>query len=442
MRAATPAGPAARSSEDHARRLKHLGWWIVAGAVAPVAAWMVLAPLSMAVVAPAYVKVDLNRRPVQHLEGGLVRSVLVRDGQQVKAGEPVLVLGDVGVEADRNRIEYRVHIERAALARLDAEQQLAARLSFPRELLEAARRDERVRQALVKEKALFDTRRDSLASEIALMRSQREHVGHEIDALRAQIRQAEGSLGLQRRVYQANEALMKDGFIARARLEQLQGAVLDYESKLEQQRSELARAGQRKVEIELRIRSAQNQYAQAASDQVKTTLARLGEIEQEQRKSEDAAKRQVVVAPASGEVIDLKFTSPGAVVRPGEPIAEIVPSEARLMIEAHIRPEDINNVHREQHARIKFMSFKYRNAILATGQVAYVSGDRLIDRVTNLPYYTALIAVDPESLHAGVEVKLQAGMPAEVYIEGIRQTPLQYLAEPIRSTLRKAGRQM
>lgn len=432
----------ARSSAEHARRLKRTGWWIVVGAIAPIAAWTVLAPLSMAVVAPAFVKVDLNRRPVQHLEGGIVRAVLVRDGQRVSAGEPVLVLGDVGVDADRNRIEYRVHIERAALARLDAEQRLSPTLSFPAELLEAARHDARVKDALSKEKALFETRRMSLTSEVALMRTQRDHVEQEIRALRAQIRQAEGSLELQRSVYQANRKLVKDGFIARARLEQIEGSVLDYESRLEQQRSELARAEQRKVEIDLKIKSTQNQYAQMASDQLKTTLARLAEIEQEQRKSEDAARRQVVVAPASGEVIDLKFTSPGSVVRPGEPIAEIVPSDARLMIEAHVRPEDINNVHESQRARVKFMSFKYRNTIMATGEVRYVSGDRLIDRVTNMPYYTALIAVDPESLREAGDIKLQAGMPAEVYIEGVTQTPLQYLAEPIRSTLRKAGRQM
>ena len=100
------------------------------GAILPLGAWMSFAPLSMAVVAPGFVKVDLNRRPVQHLEGGIVRAVLVRDGQSVKAGDPILVLGDVGVDADRNRLAYRLNVERAALARLEAEQARArARLS-------------------------------------------------------------------------------------------------------------------------------------------------------------------------------------------------------------------------------------------------------------------------------------------------------------------------
>ncbi|MSQ19790.1 MAG: HlyD family efflux transporter periplasmic adaptor subunit [Betaproteobacteria bacterium] len=105
--------------------------------------------------------------------------------------------------------------------------------------------------------------------------------------------------------------------------------------------------------------------------------ARLAELEQDIRKSADASTRQVVIAPASGDVIDLKFTSPGAVVRPGETIAEIVPSDARLTIEAQVRLEDLNNVQRDQPARIKFTAFKYRNAELMTGKVAYVSADRL-----------------------------------------------------------------
>jgi HlyD family secretion protein len=165
-------------------------------------------------------------------------------------------------------------------------------------------------------------------------------------------------------------------------------------------------------------------------------------IEQELRKSEDAAARQVVAAPASGDVIDLKFTSAGAVVGPGEPIAEIVPSDAKLLVEAHIRPEDISNVRLDQRARIKFTAFKYRNTLMVTGKVTYVSADRLIDRASNLPYYSVMILADADSLQAASELKLQAGMPAEVYIEGTKQTALQYLMEPITSTIRKAGRQM
>jgi epimerase transport system membrane fusion protein len=433
---------ARRTSQQHAARLMRAAWWIVLGAIVPLVAWMSLAPLSMAVVAPGFVKVDLNRRPVQHLEGGIVRKVLVRDGQRVKAGDPVLVLGDVGVDADRNRLRYRVDVERAALVRLEAEQTLAATLVFPDELLKAAQRDDRVHQALMKETALFDARRHSLTSEVALMQAQRERVEQELAALRAQIAQGESSLALQEKELGINRRLVDQQLIAPIRITQIEASVRDYASRLEERRSELARAAQRLVDSDLRIQSIQNEYVRSASDQLKLTAARLGEIEQEMRKSDDAAARQVVAAPASGEVIDLKFTSPGAVLRPGEPIADIVPSEAALMVEAHIRPDDINHVQRGQSARIKLTAFRYRSTSMATGKVTYVSGDRLIDRATNFPYYSVMIAVDQDSLHSAGEIKLQAGMAAEVYIEGATQTPLQYLAEPITSTIRRAGRQI
>lgn len=441
MRNASKAGPP-RDPREEARRLVGAGALIVLGAFAPLALWIALAPLTMAVVAPAFVKVDLDRRPVQHREGGIVRSVLVRDGQRVVAGEPVLLLGDVGVDADRNRLDYRVMVERAALARLEAEQAMARKPAFPPALLQAAKKDERVRFAVAKEAALFDARRDSLLSEVGLMRQQRERVEQELLALQAQIAQAERALALQRRDLDANHGLASSGFISQTRLTQIEAGVADYASKLEERRSELARASQRLVETDLKIRSMQNQYMQAASDQLKETSARLAEIEQEQRKSEDAASRQVVTAPASGEIIALRVTSPGAVVGPGEPIAEIVPSEATLMVEAHIRPEEINHVQAGQRARIRFTAFRYRSTTTVEGQVSYVSADRLIERATNLPYYNVLVAVAPDSLAAAGELKLQAGMPAEVYIEGSKQTPLQYLIEPVTTTMRRAAREM
>jgi HlyD family secretion protein len=429
------------SARQQARDLAHKGTWIILGALVPIGAWMTFAPLSMAVVAPGFVKVDLNRRPVQHLEGGIVREVLVRDGQRVKAGEPVLLLGDVGVDADRNRVQYRAHVERAALARHEAEQAFAAKPAFPKDLLAAARKDKRVAEALQKESALFAARRNSLVSELALMKTQHEHVEQELGALRSQIAQAETALALQGKDLEANRGLLKEGYISRTRLVQIEAGVVDYASKLEERRSELARAAQRLVDVELKMKSIQNEYVQAASDQLKATAARLTEVEQELRKSEDAAGRQVVVAPAEGEVIDLKFTSPGAVVRAGEPIAEIVPADARLLVEAHIRPEDVAYVRLDQRARIRFTAFKYRTTSMVEGKVTYVSADRLTERTSNFPYYSVMILADVESLQAAsAEVRIQAGMPAEVYIEGTTQTPLQYLAEPVMSTLRKAGR--
>jgi HlyD family secretion protein len=426
----------------HGRRLARRGLLIVAGALAPIGAWIALAPLSMAVVAPAFVKVDLNRRPVQHLEGGIVRAVLVRDGQRVTAGEPVLILGDVGVDADRNRLAYRAMVERAGLARLEGEQLRAKRLNFSPELLAAAQQDPRVRQALDNETALFAARSGSLDSEVALMLTQRARIEEEAVALQAQIGQVEHSLALQRKDLESNRGLLHDSYISAARVSQHEASVADYAARLEERRAELARVGQRMADIDLKIRSVRNAFVQAASDQFRMGMARLSEIEQEMRKTQDAATRQVVAAPASGEIIDLKFTSPGAVVRPGDSIAEIVPADARLMLEAHIRPEEINHVHLGQRSRIQFTALRYRGGAMVAGKVSYISADRFVDRASGQSFFNVLVEADAASLKSAGELKLSAGMPAQVYIEGSQQTPLEYLMEPITSGIRKAARQL
>jgi epimerase transport system membrane fusion protein len=434
--------PKRKTTKQQIKGLVRLGLGTVFAIVIPVGMWVGLAPLAMAVVAPAHVKVDLNRRPVQHLEGGIVRQVLVRDGQQVKEGQALVVFADVGMDADRNRLTYRLAVERTALERLEAEQHRAEKLVFSEALQAEARKDPRLQDAMAKESSLFAARRHSLQSELALMRMLRQKVQQEIGSLEAQGVKAQESLALQHRDLQANRDLVSEGFVSNARINQMEASVADYTAKLEERRSELARGHGRLVDADIKSNSIVNEYLRSASDQLKSAVTRVSEIEQELRKSDDATTRQVVLAPAAGEIIDLKFTSPGAVVRPGEAIAEIVPSNTALMIEAQIRPEEVNNVLIGQSARIKFTAFKYRNATMVTGKVTYVSGDRFTDKTTQMPYYAVSILADAESVAAVGDLKMQAGMPAEVYIEGGFQTALQYLLEPITSTLRRAARQM
>jgi epimerase transport system membrane fusion protein len=424
-----------------ARTLVRSGLVVFALGIVPASAWLALAPLASAVLAPGFVKVDLNRRPVQHAEGGIVSEVRVRDGQRVSAGEPLIVLGDVSVEADLNRLGYRVNAEQAGLARLEAEQAGLDTIDFPAALRLAAADDQRLAEQLAKERALFAARRDALTGHAHLLGTQRDKVVQEIDALRSQVERAGASIGHQKDELEMNRRLSSDGFISATRVSQLEAAVADYAVKLEERRSELARAEQRRVEIELKSRSLYSDYRQQASDQLKVTASRLSEIQQELRKSRDAAARQVIVAPTAGDVIGLRITAPGAVVAPRETIADIVPADVRLVIEARIRTEDIDRVAPGQEADIRFTAFKSRSTRLVAGRVIYVSSDRFTDRDTDSAYYTTLIEADPRSLHGAGGIKLVAGMPAEVYLKGETRTPLQYLAEPVSQVLRRAARE-
>lgn len=430
---------------QHLREARGLARWVAVVllvGVVPVGAWLAFAPLSAAVVANSFVKVDLDRRVVQHTEGGTVREVRVRDGQHVAQGETLLVLGDVSVDADLNRLNYRVVVERAGLARLEAEQLSALAIRFPDDVLEAARNDPRLAGQADKERALFSARRDALFGQSTLLRSQQAKVVEEATALRAQIAQATESLKHQTAELETNRRLLNDGFISAVRISQLEATVADYGVKLEERRSELARSEQRLLDADLRIKALEGDYRQQASDQLKVSAIRLAELQQEQRKTVDASSRQAIVAPVAGQVINLKFTTPGSVVSPREPIADIVPSNPRLVVEARIRTEDVNRVQQGRPADIRFTAFKYRTTKLVTGKVFYVAPDRTVDRATNQTHYVALIEADPVSLaQAGKEVKLLAGMPAEVFIRGEERTPLQYLLEPITQVLQRAGRE-
>lgn len=436
-----PASPPIPDSVEQADRIVRIGYVVLLAGLLPIAAWLCLAPLRTAVVAPAVVKVDLNRRPVQHVEGGTVREVLVRDGQRVKTGDPILVLGDVVVDADRERLRYRVLLERATVARLQAEQALSG-LSFPREVQEAAKQDARINSVTVKEQALFDSRRKTLVSQVAMLKQQRGKIQQEISTVNAQINQAQASLAAQTKELDSNRGLEREGFISPIRIARLEAGVADYASKLEERRAERVRAEQRMMDVDLKIQGLQNDYAKAASDELKVSNARLAEYEQEHRKSEDAAQRQAVMAPSDGVIIDLKFNSPGAVVSPRETIAEIVPGEEKLVIESRVRPEDINHLAIGQEARIRFTGFKYQSAMMVEGKITYISADRLADKQTGIAYYAVLVEVDRDSLARAGEVKLHAGMPGEVYVQGKRLTPIQYLIEPITTTLRRSAREL
>lgn len=428
-----------------ARSLARTGRLITYAGLVPVAAWLAFAPLSSAVVASGYVKVDLNRSVVQHVEGGTVRAVYVRDGQHVRAGEALIELGDVSVSADKTRLGQRLLSERAGLARLEAEQMRRGKLEFPPDLLAASSTDASLREQLDKEVALFTARLDALEGQSSLLRKQKVKIRDEVDSLNAQIVNARESMQAQARELELNSALARDGLVSSTQVMQLEASVADYRGKMNERTGDLARAAQRNGDIDLRISQLENDYRQQASDQLKVAHVRVQEIEQELRKATDASRRQVLTAPLDGEVIGLRVTSPGGVISPREPVAEIVPTNPRLVVEARIRTEDINRVHRDQPADIRFTAFKYRTTQLVNGRVTYVGADRLVERETGMAYYTVHVDVPSDAVASAVkdeaDAKLQAGMPAEVYLHGGDRTPLQYLLEPVTQVLRRAARE-
>lgn len=421
--------------------LMRRGRWILLLAVLPALAWLLFAPLASAVVAPAVVKVDLYRRPVQHLEGGTVREVLVRDGQKVRAGEPLLLLGDVAVDADQRRWLSRVRAERAGVARLEAEQALLPRIDFGADLQQAAQADAELARLLDKERALFASRRQSLDGQGRLLRQQLEKTGAEVEALHAQVAKALEAQALQLRELEQHRDLQRQGFVTSLRVSQLEAQMADYAVKLEERRSELARAQQKRLDVELRLQALSNDFRQQASEQLKAALVRLAELQQEQRRSGDAATRQRILAPVDGEVMGLLVTAPGAVLQPRQVVAEILPAQRELMVEAQVRPEDVDRVAVGQDADVRLSSQLHTRDPMLKGRVRYLSADRFSDNRTGMGYYIAQVVVDPASLQAQGLEGLQAGMAAEVYVLGPSRSPLRYLFEPLLRWSERAARE-
>ena len=418
--------------EKEAKRVIRSGLLVIVVGALAMGLWGFWAPLSGAIIAPGFVKVDLNRKVVQHQEGGIVRAVRVRDGDRVTEGQELVVLDDVRIDAQLDLLRTQLDAERAKSARLEAERALAARPVFPKNLLKDEFR--------TREEALFRARRQALDSQIEVLRRQIRETVEEAGALAEQIAAEERALKLQKDELAANEQLLSQGYVQKTRLLTLQRAVAEYEARHSERRAELSKSRQRASELEFRILAMRNTYVQTATDELKEASSRMFDLEERIRPSRDASQRQRITAPIAGEVVGLRIFNAGSVIGPREVLMEIVPQEKRLIVEARIRPEDVNYVRQGTEADIRLTAYQSRTTPLVAGAVMYVSGDRLVDQQSGQPYYIVHIDVPEKSLAASSQ-KLQAGMPAEVFIRTDNRSALDYLLAPVTSYLRRAMRE-
>lgn len=438
------AAPSVEDAElrqlDRPLRAVRLGAAVVLALVAAMLAWMALAPLSGAVIGAGVVKVDSNRKTVQHQEGGIVSEVLVRNGDKVRAGQPLLLLGDVRVDAQREMARTQLDSEMARAARLEAERTGAAQVVFPAALGERAR-EPRVAELLARENALFNARRQSLHDQLHLVDQQVEEIQREIEARDAQSRVDASSRDLAREELAANEALVAQGFVSKVRLMNLKRGEADYAAREQGNKAELAQARQRVVELRLRAAGLRHGFMQEATDEHKRTSAQIFDLQERLRTWDDQEARQRIVAPVAGEIVDLKVNGPGSVIGPRDAILDIVPENADLIVEAQVRPEDINYVGDGAEADVRLTAYKQRITPVVAGSVTYVSADRLEDKATRQPYYAVQVKVSAQSLREAGDLKLQAGMPAEVFIKTASYSALEYLLAPVTSFLRHSMRE-
>ncbi|MDC8772874.1 HlyD family type I secretion periplasmic adaptor subunit [Roseateles albus] len=406
------------------------------------ALWLGLAPLNGAVVMPAQVKVENYRKTVQHLEGGIVRAILVKSGDHVKAGQALLQLEEVQADAAVEGLQDQLDAERIRGARADAERLRRPSLEFASQLRERSSRSSKLQSLLLAESELFAARRKQWLGQTALLRSQAQQVSAEMQSIQEQMVAANVNRKLLVDELVINQDLHKREFVQQTRLMGFERALADKDEKRGEYSADIARARQKLIEIELKISSLQDEYIRRASDEYSDSNRRILELQERIRPLSNALARQVVTAPTSGEVVDLRVHTVGGVIGPRDVLMEIVPEKQTLLIEGKMRPEDVADLVPGQHVDVQITAFKQRTTPLLAGRVSYVSADTIIENVNGMPmpHYVVQVSVDPDS-EAAMPARLSPGMPAVVFIQTKARTAMDYLLQPLTDSMRNAFRE-
>jgi HlyD family type I secretion membrane fusion protein len=440
MRRPRPAAPLEPFSEG--RRTIRLGLAIILVAFGGFGVWAAFAPLAGAIIVPGSVKVAEYRKTVQHLEGGIVREILVKAGDRVKQGQPLIILHDVRELATVDMLRIQLDAAQARAARLRAERTRQKAVSYPQQLVQR-RRDSRVEALLAAETAVFEARRQLVDGQASLLRTQIKQVEEEIRGLEGQVRSADEYLRYTREELGMNEDLHKKSFVAYPRVLALKREVAQKEEKRGEFLALIAQARQKTSERELRIVTLYDNYVKEATDEMKEVERQIADVTERLRPSEDQLRRQTIVAPIDGEVVDLRVHTVGGVISPRDPLMDIVPVDASVIVEGKIAVQDIDEVRVGSEVDLQLSAYKRRTTPKVAGKVIYVSADSLTDPAAGgaASYYLARIEVDKDSLAGIGNLPLMPGMPVEAFVRTRDRTLLQYLLEPITDTLRKALRE-
>ena len=420
-------------------RVIRTGLIVVAVTFGGLGGWAAFAPLSGAVVAQGIIKVDDNRKTIQHMEGGIVREILVSDGDHVNAGDTLLVVGNESVDASVDVLGGQLLAERIRMARLEAERALAESIEFPRSVLDQDANPD-VKLRLERETTFFTTRRERLSAQIELLQQQEQQIVAEIAGLSQEavaMRKAQVHLGEE---VSAVQELEKKQYAQRMEIPRLQRTLQEYLAREGEHLADIARARQKLVDMKLQVTTLQSEYVETAANDLTLAQAKIYDLEERIRPSLDAERRQQITAPIAGTVVGLKVFTLGGVVAPREPLLDIVPDETPLIVEVYLDINSIDEVQVDMEADIRLTAYKSRTTSDIMGRVSYVSADRLTNAETQEPYYIAHVILDPKSLREAGEVRLTPGMAADIFIRTRTRTALDYLLDPMTSFVRKSFR--
>ena len=427
------------SKQHSPNRIIAVGVGIIVFFVGGFLLWSLLAPLEAAVHAQGEIIFDTKRKTVQHLEGGIVEQILVREGDAVTAGQPLIMLADDQVRPTVDLLESQSLTETAAIARLEAEKNEQTKMSFPPSLLSRAN-DPAIARIMQTETKLFQARRDAFTSQLAILKTQRQQLKEELTGLEERLVSKKREVALLGEQLASNRELLKDGYVTRT-------VVMDIERMLAERTGErdtliasIAGNRQRLAEIDSREINLKSTRIQDAVNEMKASTVKRLELEERVRPAKNALERQVIRAPISGRVVDLKVTTVGGVVSGKEPLMDIAPSSDHLILEAKIGVNDIQDVKPGQIAEVNLTAFKSSTTPPVKATVTQISADRLTERTAQgeLPYYSVQLELDQASLKQAGNLQLYPGMAALVSITTRPRTAFDYFIVPFTERMGKA----
>lgn len=398
-------------------------------------AWASIAPLEEGVASSGHIVVEENRQVVQHLEGGLVKEIMVREGDLAIKGDVLVVLEKTRALANRDQIIQEYAASAATVARLSALRDNLTRPDFSR--LDGLELGEQQRNNILRrETELFKQQKNALASDITVFEARIQSSEQTVNSRERQIAITETALQAAR-----SELQVVKGIFAKqlARKDQVTGAerlVASLEgdkARLESER-ETARASIN--ELRARIAQARSDFARdVATDHLEANATLLA-AEEQLRTAQDILNRSEIIAPVSGEVLNMAFATVGAVVKPGETLMEIVPDIDRVTASIKVAAVDRSSVHEGQSVRTQFSSYKGWQAPRLEGTITNISADLKTDPITSVSYYEARVHVSSDEMARTDNVEIIPGMPVDVFIySGKSRTLIDYVFEPLGESL-------
>jgi len=444
---ATDLTIAAQTSADYGahawKDLQHwnrIGYLIILLGLGGFMLWATTAPLGSAVVSQGLVKVDSSRKKIQHLEGGTVKEILVKDGSRVKAGDILVRLDGTRAGASHGIVQSAFESSLAVQARLIAERDGVAAVSYPVELRERAS-DPKIAQIIRIQDEQFRARRQSVAGQIEILDRQIQQLRERIEGLGAQERSKAEQAKLLRDELAGLKTLIDKGMVEKTKVRNLEREIAQAEGERASHVSDLAATRATVSEKELEKFQVRKRLQEEVAAELRKIQSEVFDYQDRSQATRQTLAQTEIKAPVDGTVVELRVHTAGGVVGPGELLMEVVPDRDDLVVQGRIQPEDLDRLAVGLPTGVKLSAFNQRKTPELEGRLTYVSADAIEDEKTGMVYFVVKAEVSETELKRLGHNQIQPGMLAELYIRTGERTFFDYLMRPLLDSFDKAWRE-